>query len=121
MSGAPGTGTIQVFGTRKCPETRKAARFFKERGIKIQEIDLAERGPSAGELKSLAAQVGWLALLDREGTRYRDRGLKYGALGDPDIERLLLADPLLLRTPIVRRGRQATAGFVPDTWKEWLG
>jgi arsenate reductase (glutaredoxin) len=121
VSGAKAGPTIQVFGTRKCPETRKATRFFKERGVKIQEIDLAERGPSAGELRGLAAQIGWLGLLDREGARYRDKGLRYGALGDPDIERLLLADPLLLRTPLVRQGKKATAGFAPDVWKEWLG
>lgn len=118
--GQAGQVVIQVFGTRKCPETRKAARFFKERGVKIQEIDLGERGPSPGELKSVAGQVGWLALLDREGARYRDKGLRHAAMGDPDIERALLADPLLLRTPIVRRGKQATVGFVPETWKTWI-
>src|SRR5689334_4426530 len=99
---------MQVFGTRKCPETRKALRFFKERGVKVQEIDLAERGPSPGELRGLAAQITWIGLLDRDGARFRDRGLKQAALGDPDIERLLLADPLLLRTPLVRQGRRAT-------------
>ena len=115
-----GTATIQVFGTKKCPETRKALRFFKERGVRVQEIDLSERGASAGELRSLAARLGWLALLDREGARFRDRGLRHGALGDPDIERLLLSDPLLLRTPLVRRGPQASCGYSPEIWQAWI-
>jgi Spx/MgsR family transcriptional regulator len=111
---------IQVFGTRRCAETRKAVRFFKERGVRIQEIDLAQRGPSPGELRSIAAQAGWPALIDREGARFRDRGLKQALLTDPDIERLLLADPALLRTPLVRRGPRATVGYQPEVRLAWL-
>ena len=74
---------IQVFGTKKCASTRKAERFFKERRIRFHVVDLAQRGMSPGELRSVAAQVGGMeALLDREGPRYRDKGLKFAAPTD---------------------------------------
>jgi arsenate reductase-like glutaredoxin family protein len=111
---------IQIFGTKKCSESRKAERWFKERRQPIQFIDLKEKGMSPGELKSVAAQVGIEALIDREGARYRDQGLKYAAPTGPRIEKLLLDDPLLLKTPIVRHGKLATVGFQPDTWTGWL-
>ncbi len=111
---------IQIFGTKKCPETRKAERWFKERGIKFQAIDLTQKGMSAGELRNVAARVGGMeALLDREGKRYVDKGLKYAAPTGPRLEGLLLEDPLLLRTPIVRNGAQATVGYQPEVWSAW--
>lgn len=113
--------TIQIFGTKKCSETRKAERFFKERGVKVQAVDLADKGLSAGELKSVANAVGGFALLlDTEGKRYLEKGLKYAAPSGPRIEALLLEDPLLLKTPIVRAGKAATVGVHPETWKTWL-
>jgi arsenate reductase len=117
---AGGGSVWQVFGTKKCSETRKALRFFKERGVRIQEIDLGQRGMSPGELKSVAAQHGWSSLLDREGARFRDRGLAHSRLTDPEVERLLAADAALLRTPIVRRGQKSTVGYQPDVWQAWL-
>jgi arsenate reductase (glutaredoxin) len=111
---------IQIFGTKKCQDTRKAERWFKERGMKVQSVDLTQKGLSAGELKSVAARVGGVeALLDREGKRYVDKGLKYSAPTGPRIEALLLDDPLLLKTPIVRRGAEATLGFQPEVWERW--
>lgn len=112
---------IQIFGTRKCQDTRKAERWFKERGMKVQSVDLAEKGLSPGELKSVAARVkgGVEALIHREGKRYVDKGLKYSAPTGPRIEALLLEDPLLLKTPIVRRGAEATLGYQPETWERW--
>ena len=113
--------TVQLFGTKKCAETRKAERFFKERGVKIHAVDLAQKGMSAGELRNVAARVGGMeALIDREGPRYLAKGLKYAAPTGPRIEALLVADPLLLRTPIVRAGARASVGFVPETWADWL-
>jgi arsenate reductase len=115
------TLTVQVFGTKKCSETRKAERFFKERGVKIHAVDLAQKGMSAGELRNVAARVGGIeALIDREGARYVAKGLKYAAPTGPRIEALLVADPLLLRTPIVRAGARATVGYASETWLEWL-
>ena len=119
---------IQIFGTKKCSESRKAERFFRERGVPIHVIDLAERAPSPGELRSIAAAVGGMVkLFDKEGKRAREKGLAHALLGDPDIaeiERRIIEDPLLLRTPIVRNGRAATVGAptpdVQELWKNWM-
>jgi len=112
---------LQIFGTRKCPDTRKAERFFKERRVSLQLVDIAVKGPSAGELRKIANAVGGVEkLIDRDGKRYVDRGLKYAAPTGPRIEQILLDDPLLLRTPLVRAGDRATVGDAMDTWKAWL-
>jgi arsenate reductase-like glutaredoxin family protein len=112
---------IQIFGTKKCADTRKAERFFRERGLPVHFIDLARKGPSPGELRSVAARVGGMeALIDRESKRYIDKGLKYSAPTGARIEAILVEDPLLLRTPIVRNGAQATLGFEPETWERWV-
>jgi arsenate reductase-like glutaredoxin family protein len=111
---------IQIFGKKKDSETRKAERWFKERGLKVQSVELSEKGLSPGELKSVAARVGGVeALIDRDGKRYVDKGLKYSAPTGPRIEALLIEDPLLLKTPIVRRGTEATLGFAPEVWETW--
>ena len=113
---------VQLFGTKKCAETRKAERFFKERGVKLHVVDLGQKGMAAGELRNVAARVGGVeALIDREGKRYVERGLKYSAPTGPRIEQALVDDPLLLRTPIVRSEGRATVGFVPEVWKAWIG
>ena len=108
---------VQIFGTRKCQDTRKAERWFKERGIPVQSIDLKQKGMSPGELKSVAQKVGIEKLIDREGQRYTDKGLKYAAPTGPRIEQILLDDPLLLKTPVVRWGKNATVGYCPDEWE----
>jgi len=113
--------TWQLFGTKKCADTRKAERFFKERGVSIHAVDLAQKGLSPGELRSVAARVGGVeALIDREGKRYVDKGLKYAAPTGPRIEKMLIEDPLLLRTPIVRAEAGATVGYAPDVWSAWI-
>jgi arsenate reductase-like glutaredoxin family protein len=112
---------LQIFGTKKCSETRKAERFFKERRVSFQLIDLAQKAPSPGELRKIANAVGGTEkLIDREGKRYVDRGLKYAAPTGPRIEAILLDDPLLLRTPIVRAGDRATVGYAAEVWQAWL-
>jgi arsenate reductase len=112
---------LQIFGTKKCPVTRKAERFFKERRVSFQLVDIAVKGPSAGELRKIASAVGGMErLIDRDGKRYVDRGLKYAAPTGPRIERILLDDPLLLCTPLVRASDRATVGDAMDTWKAWL-
>jgi arsenate reductase-like glutaredoxin family protein len=112
---------LQIFGTKKCPDTRKAERWLKERRISFQLIDLAQKGPSPGELRKIANAVGGVEkLIDREGKRYLERGLKYAAPTGPRIEQALLDDPLLLLTPIVRSGDRATVGFVPEVWQTWM-
>jgi len=112
---------LQIFGTKKCSETRKAERWFRERRISFQMSDLAQKGPSPGELRKIASAVGGVEkLIDREGKRYVEKGLKYAAPTGPRIEQMLVADPLLLRTPIVRSGNRATVGYVPDVWQQWI-
>ena len=107
---------IQIFGTLKCQDTRKAQRYFKERRIPFQFVNLAERGLSKGELNSVKGAVGIDNLIDREGKEYARRNLKYLA---HDAEEELLNDPLLYRSPIVRNGNKATVGYTPEAWKEW--
>ncbi len=109
---------IQIFGTAKCKVTRAAQRFFADRRVKVQVVDVREKGLSRGELTSVARAVGGVrALYDAASPRVKERGLQH--LG-PDEERLLellLEDPALLRTPIVRDGRRAAVGPAEATWK----
>jgi arsenate reductase-like glutaredoxin family protein len=112
---------LQIFGSKKCNDTRKAERWFKERRVPFHGIDVARRGPSPGELRKIASAVGGVEkLIDRDGKRYVERGLKYAAPTGPRIEQALADDPLLLRTPIVRAGDRATVGFAPEVWETWL-
>ena len=107
---------IQIFGTGTCFDTKKAQRFFKERGIRFQMIDLREKGFSRGELRAVLTAVGGLdALVDKENKNYCD--IKY--LLPDAIEEKLLLDPSYIRTPVVRNGKQATVGYCPDIWKTW--
>lgn len=108
---------IQIFGTRKCKETRKAERFFKERGIKIHFVDLREKGISPGELKSIINSVPVEDLIDTEGKEYEKRNLKYMKFNIADE---LLDNPLLFNTPIVRFKGRAAIGNQPDIWKDWI-
>ena len=110
---------IQIFGLKKCPETRKAQRFFKERMIRFQLVDLAEKGLSKGELRSVAAKVPHDQLINRFSKRFVDKGLSHAWLDSGKIESLLLQDPLLFRTPVVRNGKEATVGHCPEVWKGW--
>ena len=107
---------IQIFGTLKCQETRKTQRYFKERGIPFQFINLAEKGLSRGELSSVRAALGIENLIDKNSKEYNKRNLKYLT---HDVEEELLNHPLLYRTPIVRNNGKATVGYAPDVWKEW--
>ncbi len=112
---------VQIFGTRKCQVTRKAERFFKERGVRFQMVDLAQKGLSVGEIRSVASRLGGVeALIDRGGKRYLERGLKYAAPTGPRIEQALIDDPLLLRTPVVRCSAGATVGDAGEVWTAWL-
>ena len=108
---------IQIFGKTKCFDTKKAQRYFKERGIKFQMINLLQKGMSGGELESILKAVGGLdALLDVKSKNYAS--LAYLAFEQDKIDRLL-EDGTLLKTPVVRNGRQATVGYCPDIWETW--
>jgi arsenate reductase-like glutaredoxin family protein len=108
--------SVQIFGTKKCNETKKAQRFFKERGIKIHFRDLNEKGISRGELDNICSNIDIDMLLDRESKQYKKRGMEFMVF---DIEEELLEDPLLFKTPIVRFGRSSTVGYDPEIWKGW--
>lgn len=108
---------IQIFGSSKSFDTKKAERWFKERRIKYQYIDLDTKGLSAGEYRSVRAAVGYDALVDRDSPDYRELGIDY--LLPQVAEEKLLENPWLFRAPIVRNGRQATVGYCPDVWKTW--
>jgi arsenate reductase-like glutaredoxin family protein len=110
---------IQIFGTKKSADTRKAERFFKERGIKFQYVNLDEKGLSKGELASVKQAVGGLDALIDENAKDKNALalLKYTA--DEDKEEKLLECQHLLKQPIVRNGKKATVGYQPDVWKVW--
>ena len=111
---------VQIFGTKKCAETRKAERGWKERGAKIQLIDLKEKDMSPGELKAVAQKTGGLySLVARDSPRFKEKGLHVASYAGAMLEKIVLDDPLLLRTPIVRRGAQATVGYRPEIWEAW--
>jgi len=107
---------IQIFGTKKCRETQKAERYFKERRIPFHFRDLTEKGISKGELENISSVIPLDELIDREGKQFEKRNLKFMKY---DIAEELLNDPLLLKTPIVRNGKQVTVGNEPGIWKTW--
>lgn len=108
---------IQIFGLKRCQDTRKAERFFKERGIPFHFVDLTVRGLSKGELDKVKQAVGLENLIDTTGKEYARRNLKYIV---HDVEEVLLSNPLLFKTPLVRNGQKATVGCRPEVWQEWL-
>lgn len=107
---------IQIFGTKKCKDTQKAIRFFKERGIPVHFVDLPEKGISSGELRNINRVIPLDDLIDRDGKEFARRNLQYMKF---DIETELLEDPLLLKTPIVRYAQKVSIGFDSETWKAW--
>lgn len=110
---------IQIFGKTKCFDTKKAERYFKERNIKFQLIDLAKYGMSQGEYKSIKAAIGDMhALIDSTSKEYERQYIAHLARED-DIEQRLLSNPAMFKTPIVRNGKKATIGYCPNIWKEW--
>lgn len=107
---------IQIFGKSKCFDTKKAERYFKERRVKFQAVDLVKFGMSKGELQSVKNAVGLENLVDWDNP---DAAILRYLAGEGDKLEKLLENPKLIRTPVVRNGRQATVGYCPDVWKEW--
>lgn len=109
---------IQIFGSKKCFDTKKAERYFKERGIKFQKIDLSQKGLSPGELKSIIQSVSIDNLINKDSTNYKESVLAY-TLDRDTMQEILLENPKLFKTPIVRNGKKASVGYQPDVWKSW--
>jgi arsenate reductase-like glutaredoxin family protein len=110
---------VQVFGRRDSRDTQKALRFFRERRIPVHFVDVAVHPPAPGELRRFADRLGAVALLDSDGRRYRDLGLAYLRVTEAELFERLLADPALLRLPLVRNGSACTAGPAESTWIGW--
>jgi arsenate reductase-like glutaredoxin family protein len=108
---------VQIFGTKDSSDTRKAERFFKERGIMYHFRDLKEKGVSKGELENIKRKFPAEELMDKEGKQFAKRNLKYMTY---DIEEELLTDPLLFKAPIIRCEGEVTVGYAPEVWKTWI-
>ena len=110
---------IQIFGIKKSQDTRKADRYFKERRIKVQFIDLKEKDMSKGELTSVCRAVGGLDnLIDWEG-KDQDTVALIKYLSDSQKFEKVLENQQVIKMPVVRNGAQATVGYKPDVWKMW--
>lgn len=110
---------IQIFGKKKCFDTQKAERFFKERRVKYQSIDMVSKGMSKGELDSVIRAIGLRNIIDTQSPLYKEKNLD--RMTTPAlITEILLEHPKLIKTPIVRNGQKATVGFVPEVWEGWM-
>ncbi len=110
---------IQIFGVSKSADTRKAERYFKERRIKFQSVDMKKYGMSGGEFDSVLRAVGGVENLIDWDSKSPDLDLiRY--MADPlDKEDKLFENQMLIRMPVVRNGKQATVGYCPEIWKTW--
>ncbi len=110
---------IQIFGTKKCNDTKKAERFFKERGVKCQFVDLREKGMSKGEFAAVAAANGGVENMIDPDAKDKDTLLLLKYLSDEDKAEKILENQQVIKTPVVRNGKQATLGYMPEEWKKW--
>lgn len=107
---------IQIFGKSKCFDTKKAERYFKERRIKYQFVDILKFGMSRGELNSVKNAVGLEEMINKDDVDYPL--IQYLAWNEAKLDKLFEC-PWLIKTPIVRNGKQATVGYQPDVWSKW--
>ena len=110
---------IQIFGSKKSADTRKAERFFKERGIKFQFVDMKEKGLSKGEFNSVKQAVGGIDNMLDENAKDQDTLALVKHIVAEDKEEKILENQQILILPIVRNGKKATVGYKPEVWKEW--
>ena len=106
---------IQIFGTKKCNDTKKAERFFKERGI----IDMKEKGMSKGEFNSVAQANGGLENMINWDGKDKDILSLIKYIAEEDKLQKVLENPQVIKTPVIRNGKQSTLGYQPDVWKKW--
>lgn len=110
---------IQIFGTKKSADSRKAERYFKERGIRFQSVDMKEKGLSRGELQSVVKAAGGIEQLIDPAGKDKDLLTLLEYLTPEDRFEKILENQQLLRLPIVRNGKLATVGYQPEVWKQW--
>ncbi|MBO4459014.1 MAG: arsenate reductase family protein [Butyrivibrio sp.] len=110
---------IQIFGTKKCNDTKKAERFFKERGIKYQFIDMKEKGMSKGEFTSVAQANGGIENMINPDAKDKDTLALIKYIADEDKMEKILENQQVIKTPVVRNGKLSTLGYQPDVWKKW--
>lgn len=111
---------VQVFGTHKSQDTRRALRFFSERRVKVHFVDLRERPASRGELTRFVQKFGITALIDLASPRYEDLGLGSGRYSDETWFDKLCDEPMLLRQPLTRFGQKLTIGSAESEWTSWI-
>jgi arsenate reductase len=112
--------TVQIFGLKNSQATRAAERFFKERRVEFQFVDLKRKAMAAAEIKRFVDRFGLAGLLDREGKVYNEAGLKYLRLTDGDLLKRIEQEPGLLRLPLVRGGNRLSIGADQDTWQDMV-
>lgn len=110
---------IQIFGTKKCNDTKKAERYFKERGIKYQFVDMKEKGMSKGEFISVAEKNGGIDNMLNSNAKDKDALARIQYAADEDKLMTVLENQQIIKTPVVRNGKQSTIGYEPGIWKEW--
>jgi arsenate reductase (glutaredoxin) len=111
---------VQVFGTNKNQDTRRALRFWSERRVKVHFVDLNERAASKGELQRFVQKFGLTPLIDKASKRYEALGLSAGRYSDEKWLQILSDEPLVLAQPLTRWGTKLTVGLSEDDWKAWL-
>lgn len=109
---------IQIYGMKKCFDSQKTERYFKERKIKYQYIDLDKYGLSKREFESVRASVQLEDLINKKAKEYKTLNMQYLGVGTV-AEETLFKNPSLYNAPIVRNGKYATVGFKPEIWKDW--
>ena len=111
---------VQIFGTKRCTDTRKALRFFSERRVKTHFVDLKQKAASAGELRRFVQKFGVDAVMDRDSKRFLSLGLSQADYSPERWLEILAEEPLILRTPLVRWKHRLTIGHEDETWKSWM-
>ncbi len=110
---------IQIFGRKKCFDTKKAERWFKERSIKYQFIDMNDKGMSRGEFRSICRSVGGADKLVDDSSKDKELLTLLDYLTPDDRDEKILENQHIIKTPVVRCGAAATVGYCPDIWKNW--
>jgi arsenate reductase-like glutaredoxin family protein len=111
---------VQIFGVKNDAGVRKAERFFKERRIQVHFVDFKQRAPSRGELQRFFQKFGEERLIDRDSKRFHALGLQTAFYGDDKWIDIATEEPLILRMPLVRAGKELSVGLAEDAWARWL-